>query len=59
VVMKSGKQKIISSTVKMEKISSSETSVVTQQTTRHHIPEGDTLQIVKGLCLIQVAQDGV
>jgi hypothetical protein len=34
---------IISSTLKMEAICSSETSVVTQQTTRRHIPEGDTL----------------
>jgi hypothetical protein len=36
---------IISSTLKMEAISSSETSVATQQTTRHHIPEDDTLQL--------------
>jgi hypothetical protein len=35
---------IISSTLKMEAIPSSETSVVTQQTTRRHIPEDDTLQ---------------
>jgi hypothetical protein len=34
---------IISSTLKMEAICSSETSVATQQTTRHHIPEDDTL----------------
>jgi hypothetical protein len=34
---------IISSTLKMEAISSSETSVATQQTTRHHIPEDNTL----------------
>jgi hypothetical protein len=34
----------ISSTLKMEAISSSETSVETQQTTRRHIPEDDTLQ---------------
>jgi hypothetical protein len=31
------------STLKMEVICSSETSVATQQTTRHHIPEDDTL----------------
>jgi hypothetical protein len=35
---------IISSTLKMEAICSSETSVATQQTTRHHIPEDNTLQ---------------
>jgi hypothetical protein len=34
---------IISSPLKMEAICSSETSVATQQTTRRHIPEGDTL----------------
>jgi hypothetical protein len=34
---------IISSTLKMEAICSSETSVATEQTTRHHIPEDDTL----------------
>jgi hypothetical protein len=34
---------IISSTLKMEAICSSETSVETQQTTRRHIPEDDTL----------------
>jgi hypothetical protein len=34
---------IISSALKMEAISSSETSVATQQTTRRHIPEDDTL----------------
>jgi hypothetical protein len=33
----------ISSTLKMEAIYSSETSVVTQPTTRRHIPEDDTL----------------
>jgi hypothetical protein len=33
----------ISSTVKMEAICSSETSVETQRTTRRHIPEDDTL----------------
>jgi hypothetical protein len=35
---------IISSTLKMEAICSSETSVATQQTTWRHIPEDDTLQ---------------
>jgi hypothetical protein len=35
--------KIVSSTLKMEAICSSETSVATQQTTRRHIPEDDTL----------------
>jgi hypothetical protein len=35
---------IISSTLKMEAIHSSETSVLTQQTTQCHIPEDDTLQ---------------
>jgi hypothetical protein len=34
---------IISSALKMEAISSSEMSVVTQHTTRRHIPENDTL----------------
>jgi hypothetical protein len=34
----------ISSTLKMEAISSSETSVETQRTTRRRIPEDDTLQ---------------
>jgi hypothetical protein len=33
----------ISSTLKMEAISSSETSGTTQRTTRRHIPEDDTL----------------
>jgi hypothetical protein len=33
----------ISLTLKMEAICSSETSVVTQRTTRRHIPEDDTL----------------
>jgi hypothetical protein len=33
-----------SSTLKMEAIRSSETSVETQQTTRRHIPEDDTLK---------------
>jgi hypothetical protein len=35
---------IISSTLKMEAMCSSETSVATQQTTWRHIPEDDTLQ---------------
>jgi hypothetical protein len=35
---------LISSTLKMEAICSSETSVETQQTTQRHIPEDDTLQ---------------
>jgi hypothetical protein len=35
---------IFSSTLKMEAIGSSERSVATQQTTRRHIPEDDTLQ---------------
>jgi hypothetical protein len=34
---------IIPSTLKMEAICSSETSVATQQTTRRHIPDDDTL----------------
>jgi hypothetical protein len=34
----------VSSTLKMEAISSSETSVEPQRTTRRHIPEDDTLQ---------------
>jgi hypothetical protein len=34
---------IVSSTLKLEAICSSETSVATQQTTRRHIPEEDTL----------------
>jgi hypothetical protein len=34
----------ISSTLKMEAIRSSETSVETQRTTRRNIPEDDTLQ---------------
>jgi hypothetical protein len=36
---------IISSTLKMEAICSSETSVATQQITQRHIPEDDTLQM--------------
>jgi hypothetical protein len=39
----------ISSILKMEAISSSETSVETQRTTRRHIPEDDTLHIT--ICL--------
>jgi hypothetical protein len=41
-----GKQnaELISSTLQMEAMCSSETSVETQQTTRRHIPEDDTLQ---------------
>jgi hypothetical protein len=35
----------ISSTLKMETICSSETSVETQRTTRRHIPEDDTLHV--------------
>jgi hypothetical protein len=35
---------IISSTLNMEAIYFSETSVATQQTTRRHIPEDDTLR---------------
>jgi hypothetical protein len=38
-----GFAKLISSTLKMKAISSSETSVETQQTTRRHIPEDDTI----------------
>jgi hypothetical protein len=37
---------IISSTLKMEAICSSETSVAIQQTTRRHIPEDGTLLIL-------------
>jgi hypothetical protein len=40
---------IISSTLKMEAICSSETSVATQQTTRRHIPEDDTPQATNNL----------
>jgi hypothetical protein len=35
---------IFSSTLKIEAICSSEISVATQQTTRRHIPEDETLQ---------------
>jgi hypothetical protein len=38
-----GLAEIFSSTLKMEAICSSTTSVASQQTTRHHIPEDDTL----------------
>jgi hypothetical protein len=38
---------IISSTLMMEAICSSNRSVATQQTTQHHIPEDDSLQICK------------
>jgi hypothetical protein len=38
---------IISSTLKMEAMCFSETSVATQQTTRRHIPEDDTLKKMK------------
>jgi hypothetical protein len=38
--------KMFSSTLKMEAICSSETSVASQQTTRRHIPEDDTLQSI-------------
>jgi hypothetical protein len=37
--------KLFSSTLKMEAVCSSETSVSTQHTTRRHIPENDTLQL--------------
>jgi hypothetical protein len=36
--------------LKMESISSSETSVETQRTTRRHIPEDDTLQCTLYIC---------
>jgi hypothetical protein len=39
--------KIISSTLKMEAICFSETSVATQQATWRHIPEDDTLHIFR------------
>jgi hypothetical protein len=39
---------LTSSTLKMEAICSSETSVETQRTTRRHIPEDDTLHIPDG-----------
>jgi hypothetical protein len=38
----------LSSTLKMEALCSSETSVATQLTTRRHIPEDDTLQELFG-----------
>jgi hypothetical protein len=37
---------LISSTLKMEAICSSETSVETRRTTRRHIPEDDTLRYI-------------
>jgi hypothetical protein len=39
----------VSSTLKMEAVCSSETSVATQQTTRRQIPEDDTLQPLMSL----------
>jgi hypothetical protein len=39
-----GFAELISSTLKMEAICSSETSVETQRTTQRHTPEDDTLQ---------------
>jgi hypothetical protein len=36
---------LISSTLKMETICSSETSVETRRTTRRHIPDGETLHL--------------
>jgi hypothetical protein len=44
-----GITEIFSSTLKMEAICSSETSVASQQTTRRHIPEDDTLHILSSL----------
>jgi hypothetical protein len=41
-----GLAEMFSSTLKMEAICSSETSVASQQTTRRHIPEDDTLQCI-------------
>jgi hypothetical protein len=46
---------LIYSTLKMEAICSSETSIETQRTTRRHIPEDDTLQISYLLYYITVA----
>jgi hypothetical protein len=43
---------IFSLTRKMEAIGSSETSVATQQTTRRHIPEDDTLNIMNVIRLM-------
>jgi hypothetical protein len=44
---------IISSTLEMEAICSSETSVESQQTTRRHIPEYDTLRILLLFAILQ------
>jgi hypothetical protein len=41
---------LISSTLQMEAICSSETSVETRRTTRRHIPEDDTLQVAS--CMV-------
>jgi hypothetical protein len=43
-----------STTLKMEEIRSSETSGTTQRTTRRHIPEEDTLQVVAWLPYLTV-----
>jgi hypothetical protein len=49
----------ISSTLKMEAICSSETSVETQRNTRRHIPEDDALQLLcYSVCLRQGGADG-
>jgi hypothetical protein len=48
--------KIIFSTLKMEAICSSETSLDTQQTTRRHTPEDDTLQFF--ICWIYCSHGG-
>jgi hypothetical protein len=47
---------IISSTLKMEAICSPETSVTTQQTTRRHIPEDDTLHLTLMFTALQVCE---
>jgi hypothetical protein len=47
---------IISSTLTMEAICSSETSVATQQTTRRHIPEDDTLPVKNECLYIKVSE---
>jgi hypothetical protein len=46
---------IISSTLKMEAICSSETSVDTQQTTQRHIPEDDTSLFFSYLACLKTA----